>query len=179
MEPSHIHNNNNTGKKPTYFCDHFKIVGHNISRCFKLHGYPNLNKYPPNEKYAASIHHEDHSDRAPDGTPLGLTPDQYTYLLSLLNKTNHVATDFSLPDSSADLAGPHSLISHISTAKWIIDSGSNDHICNDLFLFTNMNNISDANHKITTLDGTQHKVIKKGNIEISNGILLKDVLLCP
>ena len=39
-----------------------------------------------------------------------------------------------------------------------------------------MNNISNANHKITTPDSTQHKVTKKGNIEISNGILLKGVL---
>ena len=97
-------------------------------------------------------------------------------MLSLLDKTDHVATDSSPPDSFANLSGPHSLISHISTTKWIIDSGCTDHICNDLFLFTNMNNISDANHKITTPNGTQHKVTKKGNIEIFVGILLKDVL---
>ena len=179
-----MHKNNTFGKKPTYFCDHCKILGHSISRCFKLHGYPNRNKHPSNKKYAAAIQHDAYIDRTPnyaavDGTPFGLTPDQYTNFLSCHEKNNHANSATSPQDSFANLAGPHSLISHISTTKWIIDNGSTDHICNNLSLFTNMHYISDAHHKITTPDGTQHKVTKKGTIEIFNGILLKNVLYVP
>lgn len=28
------------GGKPNYFCNHCKIPGHSMERCFKLHGYP-------------------------------------------------------------------------------------------------------------------------------------------
>ena len=175
------HNNKTiiNGKKSTYFSEHFKVPHHNINRCFKIHGYPSWNKNTSNKKYAAVIHHEDHAEHTANGYSLGLTNDQYTNLLSLLNKNNNVAPDPSLATGSANLACPLSLISHLTTTKWIIDSGSTDHICNDLSLFTNMKNISDDNHKITIPDDTQHQVTKKGNIELSNSILLKDVLYVP
>ena len=60
-KPSPTHKNNTSSKKRTYFCDHCKIPGHSISRCFKLHGYPNRNKHPPNKKYAAAIQHDAYS----------------------------------------------------------------------------------------------------------------------
>ena len=175
------HNNKTitNGKKPTYFCEHCKVAGHNINRCFKIHGYPSRNKNTTNKKYAAVIHHEDHAEHTPNGNPLGLTNDQYTNLLSLLDRNDNVAHNPSPAAGSANLVGLLSLISHLTTTKWIIDSGSTDHICNDLSLFTNMKNISDDNHKITTPDDTQHQVTKKGNIELSNSILLKDVLYVP
>lgn len=31
-------------RKAGYFCDHCKIFGHTISRCFKVHGYPDKSK---------------------------------------------------------------------------------------------------------------------------------------
>lgn len=41
---SQARRNSNNGKKPSYFCDHCKIAGHSINRCFKIRGYPNQNK---------------------------------------------------------------------------------------------------------------------------------------
>ena len=41
--PHHGKTNNNN-RKPSYFCDHCKIAGHNINRCLKIHGYPNKTK---------------------------------------------------------------------------------------------------------------------------------------
>lgn len=33
-------NQGKTSKRPTWFCDHCKIYGHTIDKCWKIHGYP-------------------------------------------------------------------------------------------------------------------------------------------
>ena len=84
----HIGKNNHNSRKPNYFCDHYKIAGYSISRCFKLHGYSNKAKPTSNKSFAALAHHnEDNADAHSPSTPLGLTPEQYTTLISLLDKT--------------------------------------------------------------------------------------------
>ncbi|XP_074327777.1 uncharacterized protein LOC141665691 [Apium graveolens] len=42
-----------------YFCDHCKIPGHSIERCFKLHGYPPGFKPSQPRKYAAFANQDD------------------------------------------------------------------------------------------------------------------------
>src|SRR5688572_24672183 len=69
-------------KKPNFYCQHFKMVGHTIERCFKIHGYPNNNKGPTTKKYAAMAHNEDNLN----GKDFGLSSDQFTKLLSFLGK---------------------------------------------------------------------------------------------
>jgi hypothetical protein len=44
----------NGGKRNSYFCEHCKIYGHSIERCFKIHGYPNYTKSLPNKKFVAN-----------------------------------------------------------------------------------------------------------------------------
>lgn len=179
-KPSHHTKPNHNGRRPSYFCDHCKIAGYNISRFFKLHGYPNNGKVNPTKKNAALGQNEECTKNSTAGNPLGLTTEQYTNLLSLLGVNKENAIDEQVvSDSSAHLAGPLSLLSNSYNTQWIVDSGSTDHICNDLTLFTNIKDISISHHKITTLDGPKHEVSKKGNIALCTDILLKDVLFVP
>ena len=39
-----------------FFCDHCKIVGHIIQRCYTIHGYPPGHKFHKGRKMAAAIH---------------------------------------------------------------------------------------------------------------------------
>lgn len=82
-------------------------------------------------------------------------------------------------DSAVNLAGTYSFSTNFASTQWIIDSGSTDHICNDIYLFHNIQDISSCRHRITTPDGTSHKVDKKGTIQLTDTLLLKDVLYVP
>ncbi|CAO2824658.1 unnamed protein product [Amaranthus hypochondriacus] len=87
----------------TYYCDHCKIPGHSIERCFKHNGYPPGFKH----KRFAGCAQDDDSKSALD--TLGFTSAQIDNLLALLNKhKDHVAESSpmeleTLP-SSANLA---------------------------------------------------------------------------
>ena len=80
---SHHIKPNHNGRRP-YFCDHCKIAGHSISRCFKLHGYPNKGKPNPTKKYAALAQNEECTENSTTSNQFRLISEQYTNLLSLL-----------------------------------------------------------------------------------------------
>lgn len=63
------------GKKPSYFCEHCKIAGHSIERCFKVHGYPNKHKPHQGKKYVAVASNEDTVLDKDAGNQLGLTTE--------------------------------------------------------------------------------------------------------
>ncbi|CAO2822827.1 unnamed protein product [Amaranthus hypochondriacus] len=70
-----IHSSN--GKK-SYFCDHCKIPGHTISRCYKIHGYP-----PPSKaKRVAAVVNSDEDFIHQSG----LSEDQFTRLMNFIGK---------------------------------------------------------------------------------------------
>lgn len=77
--------NTNNGRRPNYFCEHCKIAGHSIDRCFKIHGFPNKNKSVPEKKFVAAVSNENTVEDTTAGNPLGLTNEQYSNLLTLLD----------------------------------------------------------------------------------------------
>ncbi|CAO2825065.1 unnamed protein product [Amaranthus hypochondriacus] len=90
-----------TKRTSRYFCDHCKISGHSVDRCFKLHGYPNAPK--PGKRIAAVV------QNVTDASPLeatGLTQIQFNNLLSILGKHNSHDLDSS-PDPTPILNTPH------------------------------------------------------------------------
>lgn len=170
---------NEKGKKPSYFCDNCKISGHSIERCFKIHGYPNKNKPNTNKKYVAAAKNGEDSELSVEGNPFGLSSEQFSNLLSFLEKRDNSTGNKSEEESTINLAGTHCLISSINNSKWIVDSGATDHICNNLSLLINIKDLTDSKHNITIPDGSKHKITKIGDVQLNEFLILKNVLFVP
>lgn len=90
-----------------FFCDHCKLTGHSIDRCFKLHGYPPGFKH---KRFANCVQQEDSKTDKENKENFGLTPKQMNTLLNFLNKQQDHSSDPFLvdnsdPSPSAHLAG--------------------------------------------------------------------------
>jgi len=77
-----------------YFCDHCKVAGHTIQRCYKIHGYPPGHKLYKGKRMAAAVHN-DQADcsitnnlGATQSSSLAppLTSEQHSQLMQLLSK---------------------------------------------------------------------------------------------
>lgn len=71
-----------------YFCEHCKIAGHSIEKCFKVHGYPPGFKH---KKFYACVQDD---EPKMDKEDLGLTTAQLHNLLNYLNKHKDHTSDF-------------------------------------------------------------------------------------
>ena len=154
-------------KKPSYFCDNCKILGHSIDRCFKLHGYPNKNK---GKKIVGTVLHANISDNNV-GKNSGLTNEQFSNILSFLQK-QHSKQDSHIDESSdvectANLAGKSFLVSGRNAIQWIVDSGATDHMCGNIHYFFNIKNVPTSKQEIIIPDGTKHTVTKMGDIRLT------------
>lgn len=130
------HGSNDTRGRNNYFCDHCKVPGHSIQRCYKIHGHPQHFK---DKRIAANAYGENVDGESTISTGndnnMGFTLAQYLQLLQLLGKekieekgTNQIEA------KSAHVAGKICLFSTGST--WIMDSGATDYMCYDLSLFS-------------------------------------------
>ena len=102
---------------------------------------------------------------------LALSEDQFTNLLNYLGKKDTL--EQSEMNSSSNLAGTCCLISSSNKKIWIVDSGTTDHMCNDINNFTNVRFLRNYNHEITIPDGSEHKVDKIRDVKLNNAIVLK------
>ena len=172
------HTNTNSKCHTLYYCEHCKISGHSIERCFKLNGYPSGFKH---KKFAGSV-----NGKAPkiDKSDIALTTEQLQNLLNFLNnqKENVPVTmplDFEEPSNFVNLTGKFCFLSKSITTKWIAYGGATDHMCNSLDSFIFTQKIHNLKHNITILDGIKVVVDLYGDIVLMEGLVLKDVLYVP
>ncbi|XP_048498139.1 uncharacterized protein LOC125496661 [Beta vulgaris subsp. vulgaris] len=76
-------------KRPSshYYCTHCKVPGHNIERCFKIHGFPPGFKGFKDRRVAVVSHSSEYSD--PGSSEIkadSITTEQFNQLLSLLQQ---------------------------------------------------------------------------------------------
>ncbi|KAL8120516.1 hypothetical protein AgCh_017628 [Apium graveolens] len=171
----------NRGKFNSYFCDHCKMTGHTAHRCYKLHGYPShfkTDNRPDSIKVAANVNSEtNESTNVSDNKNAGFTDAQYAQLLQLLGKdAGELSTKNNM--KAACVAGKICLTSHTSV-HWIVDSGATDHMCHDLSLFMQFSPIPNLETYITLPDGKKLLVSQIGDIQVTDSIILKDVLYVP
>lgn len=73
----HNQSNARSNKKGAhYFCDHYKIVGHSVEICLKIHGYPPSWK-PNQSKRAVVAHNLDVEESNEASSTVNLTTYQY------------------------------------------------------------------------------------------------------
>lgn len=175
-----------------YFCEHCKVPGHSVERCFKIHGYPPGFKQNPPRRYAAYASGEESTDvhqmegvieTSSSNLAPHITLDQYNHLLSMINKQKDQDSSYSGAGSeigcSGLFAGTHCLLSYTSTDDWILDSGASDYMCHDLTLFDTYSEILEENSYITIPDGSKIKVTHMGTVKINDYITLRNVLFVP
>lgn len=175
-----------------YFCEHCKVPGHSVERCFKIHGYSHGFKQNPPRRYAAYASGEESTDvnqmegvteTSSSNLAPHITLDQYNHLLSMINKQKDQDSSYSGAGSeigcSGLFAGTHCLLSYTSTDDWILDSGASDHMCHDLTLFDTYSEILEENIYITIPDGSKIKVTHMGTVKINDYITLRNVLFVP
>ena len=92
----------NNGTRRTLFCDHCKNTGHAITKCYKLHGYPNQIKGKRSTAFACT------DDEAQ--VPTRMSQEQFSRLLSLMAQQKEGSTQETIVHhaelaSSSNFAG--------------------------------------------------------------------------
>ena len=163
-------------KKGSHFCEHCKVHGHSMERCWKIHGFPA--NYRPNiwrkdGPNKANTTHVSTQSAEKNAEPK-LTQKQYDKLMSLLNTQSNKTED----KESTIAASAHSEGQCSLKPVWILDSGTTDHICCDINIFKHYSHIN-KQFTIVIPDGS-HVLIKYiGTIELGNGLKLNKVLYVP
>lgn len=101
-------------RKINYYCDHCKMLGHSIQRCFKLNGYPPRSNptYRIDKRVAANVQYDDDAEQQPDQSA-PITQSQFQQLVEMISKQqNNNPQDDSTSSKSAHVAGKFSLLLH-------------------------------------------------------------------
>uniref|UniRef100_A0A803M4B8 Uncharacterized protein n=1 Tax=Chenopodium quinoa TaxID=63459 RepID=A0A803M4B8_CHEQI len=177
-----------------YYCDHCKMPGHSMERCFKLKGYPP--GYNMNQNISKNMGHtapkrfancadgsSGPDDSGPDQTSAtnlaaSFSLDELSQLRSFFDRQKINQTSEN-QDGNAMFAGNYCLLSSAYSSGWIVDSGASDHMCHRLDMFDSYEVVHDQNCYITIPDGTRVKVTHIRTTVLSNNITLKNVLYVP
>ena len=176
-----------TKRSSIWFCDHCKISGHSIERCYKLHGYPNTwNKDKKSANLCHNIDESDmHSQAGASDIPPPINLDQYNQLMSLLSKNqnsenNNTETPIMQAGTSPALFSSYKFcMISCRNPIWILDSGATDHICHDLSLFSTYTPLQSHAHTITIPDGRQVAIKHIGYVLLPGNITLRNVFHVP
>ncbi|XP_075086032.1 uncharacterized protein LOC107767711 [Nicotiana tabacum] len=189
-------------------CKYCKKSGHTIDKYYKLHGYPpnfKFTKGPPLRKTAAHVELEqDSSSNAVvpggrsqsdissesvfDSMVPGLTKDQYSQLMMLLQHT-HIFDLSSTPNimASANFAGKlisesvllkSCMLSQVDSFIWIIYSGASDHMTSHKDLLFNLQPLP-IPCLVSLPNGYKVKVHLVGSLTLFPNFIIHHVLYVP
>jgi len=127
-----------------------------VETCYQKHGFPPFIK--PKSSVNASSHEASNVkpmnivvEASSSSSSAGITQEQYIHLVSLLQQSNlnastsppvssnHV-TSQSTSSSGINTISSNSL--HVSNPIWLIDSGTNEHICSSIHYFSSIYDIT-------------------------------------
>ena len=162
--------------------------------CYQKHGFPSANKGTSSTNAVNSDGVSDSQGVVIGSSAIsqtGLTQDQYTHLVSLLQQssllplassnpsatTNHV---ISTPSSMTTSAGINTIFTnslHVKSPHWLIDSGANEHICSSMHFLHSFYKIK---HILVNLpNGTSVLVHYVGTVSFSPNFHINNVLYSP
>uniref|UniRef100_A0A803MYU7 Retrotransposon Copia-like N-terminal domain-containing protein n=1 Tax=Chenopodium quinoa TaxID=63459 RepID=A0A803MYU7_CHEQI len=181
---------NTDQRRVNYYCDHCKIPGHNIQRCYKLKGYPQGtyndkgNYTDKGKRVAANVEFTDHEEGGNHDNDVTISGEQYEKFLKY-QLTQQMAEmqatssgENALNNKSAHVAGKFRFTSSVH-AKWILDSAATDHMCFDSSLFDTLHQYSGTENLITIPNGKQVAITHLGTITLNSQITLSNVLYVP
>ena len=155
------------GKRP--YCEHCRIPGHTIEKCFKLHGYPSTFTKGKAKKITAIAQMQEENEEKAEHIA-HISSEQFNSILKALQSQRS-------QESQVHVAGTCFLI--CSNQNWIVDSGATDHICSNLDLFEDYKVFDKSPNTITIADGKHVIVEHIGTVLFDNGIKLENVLHVP
>lgn len=109
----------------------------------------------------------------------GFTEAQCNQLLQLLTKNGDNHSTPADNFKTACVAGKLCLANSFTSVNWIVDSGATDHMCHDLSMFAKCTPVQELNAYITIPNGKKVLVTQMGDIQVTDSIILKDVLYVP
>ncbi|XP_019224054.1 PREDICTED: uncharacterized protein LOC109205763 [Nicotiana attenuata] len=192
------------GTRNSLICKYCKIPGHSIDKCYKLHGYPShfkFNKGPPPRRSAAHVELDSPGANSLPGSSAGptehedssvipgLTKDQYSQLMTLLQQSQISASSHSPPLlASANFAGklmPYEgvsyracMLSSVNGIVWIIDSGATDHMTSIKSLLFDIITLP-IPYLVPLPNGYKVKVTNVGSLALFPDLILHNVLYIP
>ncbi|GJY14672.1 hypothetical protein Tco_0385094 [Tanacetum coccineum] len=140
-------NNNRQGEGSALVCEKCRYNGHTIKRCFKIIGYP---------------------------ADFGKKKSWKSFKGKNISNNNSAGSSSSSGFTNEQMA---TLISLIKDNKNIVDSGANQHMT---YTDKELDNVFDISHlkiKAGHPNGTNAFISKIGNLKLSNGLVLYDVLV--
>lgn len=178
---------------------HCQVPGHTADTCFKLHGYPPGHKFegknrPSANQSVASL--PPTREMVNDKSQVSLSHEQYSQLMALLkpatnpqylthsanNAQNIVGS--SSNESIHQLSGISLCMSvfkskshNISDIPWILDTGATDHMICSTSLFSSIQ--AEVSYSVALPNGNKVPVTHIGTMNISNTLILQDVLCVP
>lgn len=167
--------NNKRRDRPV--CTHCGLQGHVIDRCYKLHGYP------PGYRSQSTTTVQPPADSIPKSEASGLSSfstaqcqDMLVMLQSHLTKEKEDSSKTSGTSHVASICTTL-FVSNVSSNTWILDSGATAHIFFSKESFISLKPIDGAS--VTLPNETRIKVDYCGDVQLSQDILLQDVLYIP
>ncbi|XP_023754962.1 uncharacterized protein LOC111903417 [Lactuca sativa] len=191
-------NNSNKNKTQHVQCKNCEIKGHSIDKCYKLTGYPkdfkprnkannhSNNQNGFNKKISAnsstttsgSVIPSSASGSSGESEFHQLIKEQYFKFLQLIGdrQLNEEAS------ASANMAGAclfQAFNSFVSSHKWIVDSGANQHMIASESSLHDIVDVSKLDILVSHPNGTSAKIEKIGNVNVSDSLTLFDVFVVP
>ena len=177
-------------------CSHCGMKGHLMEECFKIVGYPDWFKGSRNKestRYAANVYHNEIEDplevddTKEEGSTSGSKVDVdviNSAVQGLIKALNLNRGERGNIKESSGFAGTitSSIVSKVFNVidknTWLIDSGASDHIGCNMSMFKNLKTLNNG-YRIGLPDGTMKIVNHIGDIMLTEGLHLKNVLYVP
>lgn len=175
------HSHGRFDNKKQVVCTNCKRPGNSVSKCYRIIGFPKDFKFTKARRGAANMASEDDSVQSSHSEP-SITTAQYHDLMKLLQQTQlNKQSDESQSKTSINYANFAGMIAsnHTnSSTNWIIDTGASDHMCHDIHLLSNIQNVSKP-FFIGLPNGHVLMVTKIGDVQLTQDLCLSKVLYVP
>ncbi|KAJ0852860.1 putative RNA-directed DNA polymerase [Helianthus annuus] len=172
-------------------CTHCNMLGHTVDRCFEIIGYP------PGFKRRANNNNQSNKVNMANGNKtnsvngmsssvgssgLPFTSEQIAKLLSLVGEKS------GSESQNQNVGGENFNVSYFASCSssvgytmngWIVDSGASQHMVKTDTDLINVVDVSEFNITVGHPNGTSVKVLKIGDLKLTNEIVLRDVFYVP
>ncbi|XP_015163071.1 uncharacterized protein [Solanum tuberosum] len=145
--------------KTGLFCTHCKLTNHEVSKCYRLIGFPPNFKFTKSkkEKFAAHSTSNVQGDQSPD-----------------VNASANCAGIFT-PHFNPSF---YYFSSHLTSNSWILDLGASDHMNFDYSLLSNVTHLPTLLY-VNLPNSHKLKVTHKGSVHILPNLVIDNVLFVP